>query len=121
VRSVSSADGLPDGALRPTGDVPEGALVWLMEGDAESALGAAADSCRDAVQALGVEPLGLLAFDCVSRSHMLGEEGTRQEVGRMIDNAAGAPVTGIYTWGEIMRTRGMNGYHNQTLAVLAVG
>lgn len=122
VRSVSSSSCLADGVLRPSGEVPEGALVWLMEGDAESAVTAAGDACQDAVLALGgVAPLGLIAFDCVSRGHMLGEQGARIEVTRMVENAAGAPLTGIYTWGEILRTFGMNGYHNQTLAVLAVG
>lgn len=121
VRSVSASSGLSDGVLRPSGEVPEGALAWLMEGDAESATAAAGDACRDAVQALGSAPLGLIAFDCVSRSHMLGEPGTRREVRRMLDHCAGAPVSGIYTWGEILRTSGVNGYHNQTLAVLAVG
>jgi len=27
----------------------------------------------------------------------------------------------LYTWGEIARTKGINGFHNQTLVVLAVG
>jgi hypothetical protein len=31
------------------------------------------------------------------------------------------PLAGFYTWGEIARTRGINGYHHQTLVVLAVG
>ncbi|HEX8629517.1 MAG TPA: FIST N-terminal domain-containing protein [Catenuloplanes sp.] len=122
VRSVSSSTSFADGRLYPSGEVPEGALVWLMEGDAESAVAAAADACRDAVQALGGgAPLGLIAFDCVSRSHMLGERGTRREVRRMREHIGDAPLTGVYTWGEILRTLGMNGYHNQTLAVLAVG
>jgi hypothetical protein len=122
VRSVSSGSSLADGVLRPSGEVPEGALVWAMRGDAESAITAAGDAVRDAVAALGATPpLGLVAFDCVSRSHMLGEHGTRREVGRMVELSAGAPLTGIYTWGEILRTAGANGYHNQTLAVLAVG
>ena len=122
VRSVSSSSRLADGVLRPSGEIPEGALVWPMEGDAASATAAAADAVRDAVGALGgTPPLGLLAFDCVSRSHMLGARGTREEVRQMTGPAAGAPVTGIYTWGEILRTSGVNGYHNQTLAVLAVG
>jgi hypothetical protein len=122
IRSVSSSAGLEAGWLRSTGEVPEGGLVWLMEGDAETLLVAAGDACREAVEALGdTPPLGLLAFDCVSRSDMLGEEGTRQEMGQMIKEAGGAPVVGLYTWGEIARTRGINGYHNQTLAVLAVG
>ena len=32
----------------------------------------------------------------------------------------GAPVAGFYTYGEIARTRGISGFHNQTLVVLAV-
>jgi hypothetical protein len=122
VRSVSSSSSLADGVLCPIGEVPQGALVWSMEGDAESATIAAADAVTDAVGALGTAPpLGLLAFDCVSRSHMLGDEGTHREVRRMLGPSAGAPLTGIYTWGEILRTAGVNGFHNQTLAVLAVG
>ena len=35
--------------------------------------------------------------------------------------AGGTPLAGFYTWGEIARTRGINGFHNQTLVVLAVG
>lgn len=33
----------------------------------------------------------------------------------------GAPVAGFYTYGEIARTSGTSGFHNQTLVVLAVG
>jgi hypothetical protein len=121
VRSVSSTAGLREGWLRSSGEVPEGGLVWLMEGDRDSVLESAGDACRAALDTLGVPPLGLLAFDCVSRRHMLGEEGTRQEVGRMIKESGGIPLAGAYTWGEIARIRGVNGFHNQTLAVLAVG
>jgi hypothetical protein len=35
-------------------------------------------------------------------------------------NASGAPVAGFYTYGEIARTRGISGFHNQTLVVLAL-
>jgi hypothetical protein len=122
VRGVASAAGLRGGWLRSNGEVPEGGLVWLMEGDEDSVLNAASEACREAIERLGgAEPLGLLAFDCVSRVRMLGDEGGRQEVDRMREQAGGAPVAGAYTWGEISRTRGINGYHNQTLAVLAVG
>jgi hypothetical protein len=43
------------------------------------------------------------------------------EVGRIAEFAAGAPVAGFYTYGEIARTRGVNGFHNQTLVVVAFG
>jgi hypothetical protein len=39
----------------------------------------------------------------------------------MVDNTRPAPLAGLYTWGEIARTKGINGFHNQTLVVLAVG
>jgi hypothetical protein len=52
---------------------------------------------------------------------MLGPDGTSDEADRMLKEAESAPVAGFFTWGEIARIRGINGYHNQTLAVLAVG
>jgi len=122
VRAVTSSVGLPDGHLRASGEVPEGGLVWVMEGDEHAVMSAAADACRDAVEGLsGARPLGLIAFDCISRFHMLGSEGSRREIGRMVEQSRGSPVSGTYTWGEILRTRGVNGYHNYTVAVLAVG
>lgn len=42
------------------------------------------------------------------------------EVGGVVRHARGAPVGGCYTHGEIARTRGLAGYHNQTFVVLAV-
>jgi len=122
VRHVNSVSRLRETWLRSSGDVPEGGLIWVMQGDQESTLEAAAEACKVAIDGLGgSQPLGLLAFDCISRSRVLGEEGTRQEVESMVKVADGAPLAGFYTWGEIARTRGITGYHNQTLAVLAVG
>ncbi|HWW09739.1 MAG TPA: FIST C-terminal domain-containing protein, partial [Candidatus Acidoferrales bacterium] len=64
-------------------------------------------------------PLGFLAFDCIARRGVLGDEGIRQEVQRIGSHSQGAPVAGFYTYGEIARTRGVSGFHNQTLVVLA--
>jgi hypothetical protein len=122
VRSVNSTAVLDQGWLHSAGEVPEGGLVWVMEGDENSVLQAAGDACRDAVAALdGQPPLGLLAFDCESRGGLLGPDGLRQEVHQMMEGAAGAPVAGLQAQGEFARIRGFNGYHNQTLVTLAVG
>jgi hypothetical protein len=43
-----------------------------------------------------------------------------EEVARIRAHADGAPVAGFYTYGEFARTRGVNGFHNQTLVVLAL-
>jgi hypothetical protein len=122
VRSVNSTALLDQGCLHSAGEVPEGGLVWVMEGDEESVLRAAREACGDAVRALGGQPpLGLLAFDCESRGGLLGPDGLRQEVERMREGAAGAPVAGLQAQGEFARVRGFNGYHNQTLVILGVG
>ena len=34
--------------------------------------------------------------------------------------ASGAPIAGFYGYGEIARTRGVRGFHNQTLVVLSI-
>jgi hypothetical protein len=122
VRSIHSTAVHSQGWLHSAGEVPEGGLIWLMEGDEESVLDAASDACDDAVAALnGQPPLGVVAFDCESRSGLLGADGMRHEVDRMAGSAGGAEIAGLYTGGEFARVRGINGYHNQTLVILAVG
>lgn len=54
------------------------------------------------------------------RRGVLGDRGIRAEVERMTSQSHGAPVSGFYTYGEIARTHGVTGFHNQTLVVLAV-
>ena len=79
-------------------------------------------ACSDALAALqGRPPIGMLAFDCIARRGVLGEIGIRREIDVIAGHADGAPVAGFYTYGEIARTRGISGFHNQTLVVLAVG
>ena len=122
VRNVRTTElFLSDGWLSCTGDIPEGGLVWIMEGDESTVLEAAGDACRAAVDALdGHQPVGLLAFDCGSRRGVLGEDGSRTEVSRMTGQAGGAPLSGFYSWGEIARTQGINGFHHNTVVILAV-
>ena len=65
-------------------------------------------------------PIGLIAFDCIARKGVLGNTGVSDEVARVVHHAGGAPVAGFYTYGEIARTQGVSGFHNQTLVVLAL-
>ena len=121
VRFVAGAD-FADRSLLCVAQVPQGGLTWFMEGDDASVLAATDAACRDALAALDDRPpLGLLAFDCIARRGVLGDPGIHAEVGRIAGFAAGAPVAGFYTYGEIARTHGISGFHNQTLVVLAVG
>jgi hypothetical protein len=121
VRFVGEAN-FDDGSLGFIAEVPQGALAWFMEGDDASVLEATGAACADALAPLhGQPPLGLIAFDCIARRGILGEAGITTEVSRVAQSAGGAPVAGFYTYGEIARTHGQSGFHNQTLVVLAVG
>jgi hypothetical protein len=120
VRFIGGAD-FADGSLRGIAEIPQGGLVWIMDGDADSVLTATDAACRDSLAALdGRPPLGMLAFDCIARRGVLGEQGIHTEIQRLAATAGGAPVAGFYTYGEIARTRGMRGFHNQTLVVLSM-
>lgn len=120
VRFVAGAN-FEDRSLTCVAHVPQGGLTWFMEGDNESVLDATDGACAEAVAQLqGADPLGFLAFDCIARRGVLGDGGIEEEVTRIAGHASGAPVAGFYTYGEIARTRGTGGFHNQTLVVLAM-
>ncbi len=119
VRFVAEAD-FKERALVCIAAVPQGGLAWIMEGDSTSVLDATDAACSEALAALaGRPPIGMLAFDCIARRGVLGT-GVIDEVARVANHAGTAPVAGFYTYGEIARTRGVSGFHNQTLVVLAI-
>ena len=120
VRFVAEAD-FDDRSLVCIANVAQGGLTWFMEGDEDSVLEATDAACGEALEALdGHAPLGMLAFDCIARRGVVGDDGIQREVDRLAGFAPGAPVAGFYTYGEFARTRGTTGFHNQTLVVLAV-
>ena len=120
VRFIGGGD-FGERSLSLIAEAPRGALAWIMEGDARSVLDATDAAGSDALAALDHSPpLGLLAFDCIARRGVLGDDGIRSEIDRLATLASGAPVAGFYTYGEIARTHGLRGFHNQTLVVLSV-
>jgi hypothetical protein len=118
-RFVAEAD-FDDRSIGCIAEVPQGGMAWFMEGDGDSVLEATDAACRDAMEALDGPPLGVIAFDCIARRGILGDAGIRAEIDRIAKFSDGAPVAGFYTYGEIARTKGISGFHNQTLVVLAV-
>lgn len=113
-----------DDAERSVGslaEVPQGALFWLMEGDLDSLITGAHQSCAAALAGLGdAPPVGMLAFDCGGRLSRLGEQGCRTEVSAITEAIGGAPFAGLYTMGEVARSRGALGLHHLTLVTLAM-
>ena len=101
-------------------EMVQGALIWATEGDAESILDASAVACRSAIDALdGQAPIGLLAMSCLGCRAVLGADGAEREADTIAKQAGATPFAGFYTLGEICRIRGVEGFHNQTLVVLA--
>ncbi len=120
VRCVSDPD-FEERSLICTAEVPQGGLAWFMQGDAGSVLASTRFACDQAIDRLdGSPPLGLIAFNCIGRRGILGDDVIDEEA-ELIAESAGAPIAGLYTYGEIARTRGVNAVHSQTLAVLALG
>jgi hypothetical protein len=102
--------------------IDHGGLVWALAGDEESIMAATDAACEQALAGLGTrEPVGLLTFSCAATRAVLGDDGIQREGDRLAKWAAGTPFAGFYTYGEIARVRGIDGFHNQTLAVLAIG
>ncbi|MEU4239043.1 FIST N-terminal domain-containing protein [Actinoplanes sp. NPDC026619] len=104
-----------------TADIPQGALVWLMEADRQALLDGATWSCTEALARLdGLAPLGVIAFDCAGRRAGLVEGGMDEEITVLRQALNGAPFAGFYTGGEIARVRGASGLHHLTLVTLAL-
>jgi len=61
----------------------------------------------------------ILAFSCVARLDILRDRGPEEAV--LLQDAAGDVQTfGFYTYGEFARTSSVAGYHNATLATIAL-
>jgi hypothetical protein len=119
IRVIHSAD--PEkGSLLSLADVPQGAVVWIMEATEADLIDAVKLAHTEAVGALsGAPACGLFAFDCGARYALLGAEGAEREIAALDELADGAPVAGFYTYGEIARTRGARGMHHLTLVLMA--
>jgi len=121
IRVIQAAD-LADRSVTFFADVPQGALVWMMETDPDALINGGADSCRQAVAGLGgAAPIGVIEFDCAVRQLQLGPDGVVEEIARMTEAVGDAPLVGMYSMGEVARVRGMRGMHNMTSVSLALG
>ncbi len=120
IRYVAGAD-LETRSLTCIAGLPQGGMTMFMQGDSESVLGAAEYACREACAGLaGAAPIGMLLFDCVARRSVLESASADGEFECVQELLGPLPVAGFYTYGEIARTHGAGGFHNQTLVALAL-
>ncbi|MEV6605222.1 FIST N-terminal domain-containing protein [Kutzneria sp. NPDC051319] len=121
-RNVSTQIDLEGRSLGGGGNFDHGGLVWAMTGDEQSILAATDAACQEALAGLGGrEPVGLLTISCAAIRAILDDDALRRDNARLAKWAEQAPFAGFYAYGEIARARGIHGFHNQTLTVLALG
>lgn len=102
-------------------EVPQGAMASMMQGSCSSVLEATAEVCAVAEEALGGQPArGFMVLECVARKSLLEAQGLLDASLRLPTVKEGVSVGGFYTYGEIARTEGAGGLHNQTVVALAV-
>lgn len=107
-----------DGSLTLAADVPQGAVVHVMKTNAESAVVAAEQATRAALEAIGgSRPKAALVFDCVATRLRLGRafDDELSACARMLQPAS---FVGCNTYGQIARAEGQfGGFHNCTAVV----
>lgn len=102
-------------------EVPQGAMAYLMQGGCNSVLDATAEVCALAEQDLqGLPARGFMLLECVARKALLAEAGLLDASLRLPTIRDDVSVGGFYTYGEIARTEGAGGLHNQTVVALAL-
>lgn len=120
IRYVYSAD-YDKRTVTVFAEVPQGAMAYLMQGSCISVLEATAEVCALAEQSLEGHPAcGFMVLECVARKSLLDQEGLLDASLRLPTVKEGISVGGFYTYGEIARTDGAGGLHNQTVVALAV-
>jgi hypothetical protein len=107
-----------DGALACAAAVPQGAVIRIMKTSAESAVMAAQQATRSALEALGgARPSAAFVFDCVATRLRMGN-AFDDELRSCAELLHPAGFVGCNTYGQIARAEGQfGGFHNCTAVV----
>jgi hypothetical protein len=106
-----------DGTLRTFAPLPPYAPIQIVSSGPADMLAAVEPVIAQAIA--GREPSVVLGFSCVARLDLLGEQAG-EEAALLHRAGLGAATFGFYTYGEFARTTSVAGYHNATLAALAL-
>jgi hypothetical protein len=109
----------PGGGLICASAIPENAAVAFGEQSPHGVRSSALAASRDALAALPGPARAALVFDCAARRSVLGIE-PQAEVD-VLTSALGSdrPIVGLYTRGEVARTRGASGDLNHAIVIVA--
>lgn len=107
-----------DGVLRTISPLPAYAAIQIVSCRPEDLVASVAPLAGAAIA--GRSPSVLLAFSCVARFEVLGEDHPAAEAVALREAAGAAATFGTYTYGEFARTTGVAGFHNASLALIAL-
>ncbi|MFC0529153.1 FIST signal transduction protein [Phytohabitans kaempferiae] len=105
------------GRVNTFAPLPPYSAVQIMACEPDDLLGVADGIAADAVA--GRDPGVLLVYSCVARLDILRDRGG-EEASRLHAAASGVPTFGFFTYGEFARTSSVAGYHNATVAAIAL-
>jgi hypothetical protein len=109
----------PAGGLLCAAAIPENAAVAFGEQSPDGVLASAETAMRDALAALPGPAGAALVFDCAARRRVLGVD-PQVEVDVLTSTlGSGRPLVGLYTRGEVARTRGATGDLNHAIVIVA--
>jgi hypothetical protein len=97
---------LDDGSIVCASEIPEGALISLMQATDRSVIDASGQASRLAIQHIdSPPPAGIIVLECVSQRLRVGEKGIGQELKRIQQVVGSIPLAGCHGYGQLARTR----------------
>ncbi len=112
----------PQGGVRFTQPVAEGAILTIIEADRDSMVAAGSDALRKALLRGHVgDPALAIVFSCALRTRILGERAG-EEIAYMRAMLPGAPLVGFYSFGEQGLADGeVNHHYHGVVTTLVLG
>ena len=109
------------GGLACATAIPQNAAIWLAEQTEPLIVESAAHAAEAVTRGLPGPPKAALVFNCAARERALGPHAA--EEADVLVSALGRvlPVAGLYTRGEVGRTRGSKGDLNHAVVVVGFG
>ena len=109
------------GGLACATAIPQNAAIWLAEQTEPLIVESAAHAAEAVIRGLPGPPKAALVFNCAARERALGPHA--EEEADVLVSALGRvlPVAGLYTRGEVGRTRGSKGDLNHAVVVVGFG
>ncbi len=109
-----------DDSLNFACNIPEGAVIRIMESPKEEQIASARKAAELAVaSSKGNKIVGAIVFDCVCRALILGDEFSKAVEAIKEVIGKDVPLIGFETYGEIAMELGqLSGFHNTTTSIL---